>query len=229
MRFVNQGSLYQTIDRVNEALFSGKVIPAAESNAVCTFIASRFGLPGGYCGLFAPAKGDSNGNVAFFTGEPIKSGASISHILGEESMRVLKLLSPKGAEAKAALRQSVQLLKTMMRKSEEMGYNPGTFCCGNCTSAYWRNLLVNKPKDLSRRLDLGLKNLKGERMGNGKWKRYPFFHTVLVLTEMHSEEARTELRYAAPALERAVGRQQKVAPKFRARREALLERVLEIV
>jgi hypothetical protein len=38
---------------------------------------------------------DIAGNVRFFTGEPTKSRASIAHILSEESMRILKLLSPK--------------------------------------------------------------------------------------------------------------------------------------
>ena len=44
------------------------------------------------------------------------------------------------------------------------------------------------------------------RDGEHQWRRFPFWYTVLALSEMDSAEARTELRYAAPALERTASR-----------------------
>jgi hypothetical protein len=44
------------------------------------------------------------------------------------------------------------------------------------------------------------------RDGDRGWRKFPFWYTILALNEMDSREARTELKYAAPALERAAGR-----------------------
>ena len=44
------------------------------------------------------------------------------------------------------------------------------------------------------------------REGDQKWRRFTFWYTVLALSEMENAEARAELKYAAPALERAVSR-----------------------
>ena len=44
------------------------------------------------------------------------------------------------------------------------------------------------------------------RDGDHQWRRFPFWYTVLALSEMDTAEARTELKYAAPALERAASR-----------------------
>ena len=44
------------------------------------------------------------------------------------------------------------------------------------------------------------------RDGEHQWRRFPFGYTVLALSEMDNAEARQELKYAAPALERAASR-----------------------
>jgi hypothetical protein len=44
------------------------------------------------------------------------------------------------------------------------------------------------------------------RDGEQRWRRFPFWYTVLALSEMDAAEARWELKYAAPALERAATR-----------------------
>lgn len=38
------------------------------------------------------------------------------------------------------------------------------------------------------------------------WRKFPFWYTVLALSEMNSSEATAELAYSAPALERAARR-----------------------
>jgi hypothetical protein len=39
-----------------------------------------------------------------------------------------------------------------------------------------------------------------------QWRRFPFWYTVLALGEMDNAEAKSELKYVAPALERAASR-----------------------
>ena len=71
----------------------------------------------------------------------------------------------------------------------------------------------------------GLRVLASLRTGSGRWKRFPFFYTLLALTEFDVPEARTELRWAAPAAERSL-RALRGTGRFPKRRRAVLEQVL---
>ncbi len=62
----------------------------------------------------------------------------------------------------------------------------------------------------------GAAHLRSMRDGEHQWRKFPFWYTVLALSDMDSREAKAELRYAAPALERAVRRA--VPPALYARR-----------
>ena len=76
------------------------------------------------------------------------------------------------------------------------------------------------------RLKAGLKMLKSYRDGKGKWRRFPFYYTLLALNEMEFPASIKEMRYAAPVLERVLRRSRK-GDKISARRRLLAERILE--
>jgi hypothetical protein len=103
--------------------------------------------------------------------------------------------------------------------------NPGLFCCGKCSVGLWRNLLAGGLDRREERLRHGASHLRSMRDGEQQWRRFPFWYTVLALREMDSAEARTELKYAAPALERAASRGVPSAVYGR-RRHALAVRTL---
>ncbi len=229
MKHVVKNSLSRTLDNVNDSIFFGQKISRSEKENISSYISSRFDLPHSYRGLFAPEKGDRKGGVNFFTGEPIKSGASIAHILSEESIRILKLMNSKTAGSRDTLKKSTFRLTEMLSESEDKGCISGKYCCGYCSSALWRNLAAIKISDTERLLDSGMKYLKASRTGSGQWRNFPFYHTALVLTEIETTEAKNELRYAAPAFERAMKRKQNVSRRFQDRRSILAERVLELV
>jgi hypothetical protein len=67
--------------------------------------------------------------------------------------------------------------------------------------------------------------LKAHRSGEGKWRVFPFWYTVLALAEMDVPEASAELRHVAPALERAA-RRAPGAGVFARRRQQLAQRAL---
>ena len=76
-----------------------------------------------------------------------------------------------------------------------------------------------------RHLAAGMRALKAHRLGDGRWRRFPFHYTVLALSEIDARGALSEMRYAAAVLERLLKR----APRddaFDARRRAAAERVL---
>jgi hypothetical protein len=65
------------------------------------------------------------------------------------------------------------------------------------------------------------------RTATGRWKRFPFFYTLLALTELDVPEARPELRWAAPAAERSL-KALRGTGRFPKRRRAVLEQALAL-
>ena len=74
-------------------------------------------------------------------------------------------------------------------------------------------------------LEGGLTSLRVSRTGDGRWQSYPFHYTLLTLTETDLPGAREELRYAAPACERAI-RLAATDDVYVKRRRAVAERAL---
>jgi hypothetical protein len=67
--------------------------------------------------------------------------------------------------------------------------------------------------------------LKEHRDGNGRWRRFPFYYTLLALTEIPGPAAVREIRYAAPSLESMLSRRGRRG-RFDARRREVAERAL---
>lgn len=85
--------------------------------------------------------------------------------------------------------------------------NPGRYCCGKCSVGLWRNLLARGLDRQEERLRKGVgESLRGHRAGEGEWRVIPFWYTVLALIDIDLPEARRELQYAAPVLERISAR-----------------------
>jgi hypothetical protein len=67
--------------------------------------------------------------------------------------------------------------------------------------------------------------MKTYRSGDGKWHRFPFFYAIYTLHELELEEARAELIYARPVMERYLHR----TPKdiYSRRKFTILEKALK--
>lgn len=75
------------------------------------------------------------------------------------------------------------------------------------------------------RLVGGIRYLHEHRDGSGRWRRFPFYYTLLSLIEIPGKDAVSEIRYAAPGLEKMLKRRGEVN-RFALRRRVLAERVL---
>ena len=140
--------------------------------------------------------------IRVFTGERITS-ASARHILGEEACRALLLLNSTDADTVAALNNATQwMIDRVAQAAHKAPRNTdGTYCCGKCTVGLWRNIVAGGLDRQDQRLKLGLSRLRTMRHGNGEWKAFPFWYTVLTLTEMDRPDSRKELQYAAARIE----------------------------
>ncbi|UCD09414.1 MAG: hypothetical protein JSU79_01880 [Dehalococcoidales bacterium] len=76
------------------------------------------------------------------------------------------------------------------------------------------------------RLTEGLKALRQRRDGSGRWRSFPFYYTLLSLTEIDIPLAVDEMKYAADVCERYLKRRA-TSDSLNRRRRLLMERVLE--
>jgi hypothetical protein len=175
--------------------------------------------------MFAPTDKDFKRGVKVFTGEAVRSNAATGHILGEEACWALILLNVSDASVKDALnRASLGMLKRL-KEYETQWKVHGTYCCGICSDSYWRHLIVGGLDKNKQRLAAGMKKLKSYRIGDGQWRRFPFFYTLLALNEIKLKSAIEEMRYAAPACEQYLKRA-RTGNKYSQRRRLLVERIL---
>jgi hypothetical protein len=217
---INKASLSETVDAINATYFDGRTLAAHERGQAARWIAGRQGMPGAYANTFAGFPSERSKGIVLFTGERIAS-ASARHILGEEASRALRRLRVRDREVTRALENADEgLMQCLARAAADpRNGNPGLYCCGKCSVGLWRNLLAGGLDRHEERLQHGASHLRTMRDGDRQWRRFPFWYTVLALGEMDSREARTELKYAAPALERAAAAAVPSAPYARRRHE----------
>ncbi len=225
MKLVESGSLAATVDNVNDSYFYGKEPSKAEREKAAKWIASRQGLRGSYAGMFAPTEKDFEQGMRVFTGERIRSGAGTGHVLGEEACRALILLNVSAANVRKALIDASAGMMGRLRGSHHWNVRSGTYCCGTCSASLWRHLAVGGLDQSERLLAAGLKTLKAHRDGS-RWGHFPFYYTLLALSETPLRAAIAEMSYAAPSCERLLKRRPK-DDKYDSRRRTLAERVLE--
>ncbi|MGD0536474.1 MAG: hypothetical protein ABSC03_02385 [Verrucomicrobiota bacterium] len=227
MNCLDRNSLGSTLDSISESLFFEHPIPESQRVVAARWIAARQGLPGSYAGMFAPTEKDTLG-IHLFTGEAIRSRARIAHILGEEGCRILTRLHVTDGQVQDSLNRAVRGMAARLAEAERRGYDTGTYCCGTCSAAYWRNLAINLLPRAEERLRLGLKELKNSRSGAGKWRRFPFHYTCLALTEIGPELAKSEMRYAAWYWRNNLKKLASAESSVARRRAAVGQRLLEL-
>ncbi len=76
------------------------------------------------------------------------------------------------------------------------------------------------------RLAAGMEALKSYRDGSSRWRRFPFYYTLLALSEMDPKSVLDEMRYAAPTLERYLKRSSGES-KYSKRRRITSEQILK--
>ena len=222
---VNTESLAETLDAVNEALFYQRRLTEPNRKELAGWIAQRRGKPGSYAGMFAPTDEDLHNGVRVYTGEIVRSGAAIGHILGEEACRALILLGVEDSTIREALQRATGGMLRRLRQTEDSNKVHGMYCCGVCSVAYWRSVMVGGLDRNEERLAAGMVALGAHRTGDGHWRRFPFYYTLLALSEINLKPALDEMRYAAPLLERYVKKRVSDS-RFSERRRIIAERIL---
>ncbi len=220
-------SLDALVNVVNEASFWGKQLSRARCAELGNAIADRQGGKWAYADSFELTGDERARGILLFTGERIHS-ASARHIIGEECCRALLKMPHLTAGARKALVRASAGLKDRVIGAADRDNRPGMFCCGKCSVSLWRHLAAGGFDAQHRRLEDAMAHLARSRKGNGEWHRFPFFYTVLALTEIRSRPALNELRYASPVMAAKLRRKTGSSTTSQ-RRHALMGRALELI
>ena len=181
-------SLQETLWRLEEVRLGFRRKSVDDVQEALQWVLSRQGLKGSYCDLSAPTHQDLTQGVQLLTGERIGRYGAARHILGEEALRTVIIWDHRSSASTAeALKGFNQIL--------ERGGRSGSYCCYRCTSSFLRTLAVVRPEEWEEILEKGLSKIKAARTPDGRWHGFPFYYTLLTLSEIDSPFAGDELRH----------------------------------
>jgi hypothetical protein len=144
-------------------------------------------------GLFQPTAEDLE-ERRLVTGERLKTKLATTHILSQESARILHTLG--GADP--AVAAAVALTTGRLR---ETCYALQHCTIGECAASfigYVRFMWAVLGEAAAPEITWRLRTLSEHRDGTGRWKRFPTYYTLLVLSEIPLPAVRDELVYAKP-------------------------------
>ena len=226
MSILNSKSLSATIDNVNVADFYGAPLKKQDCRDAIAWILTRFEAPSAYGRTFGITRQDESERLCTFTGEGLVSDASMRHVHAEEACRALIVLNRVAKLNIPELELASQFLLSCIVRSENAGKPAGTYCCGPCTVSLWRHMAVGGLADYSKKLNLGVGVLQTYRDSKGTWGRFPFYYTLLALSEIDLANARKEIRYALPECKRKL-KTLRASSRFSRRKADLLTRILQ--
>jgi hypothetical protein len=220
MKILFPDSLTATLDALDEAFFRGQSLPQTLRAEVAAWLVGCQTQAGPDAGTFAPTETGHMEDVRLYSGEKLKTHFAAVHILSAEAARALLLLDVPTPGAREAIRRTDQRLRRACF---------ATSCivgeCAHATVGLMRYLAAGGLDDAERRLNAHLGMLSQQRDGQGRWRRFPFYYTLLALSEIDLPLAVQERQYAAPACERYLRRATHDDDIGR-RRQAIMQRSL---
>jgi len=218
---VSPSSLAKTLWNLEEARLNGAKKSDPHLKQALGWISNRQGKPGSYreC-LFAPTSKDLTELLAVPTHDCKLGKGGIMHVLGEEAVRALALWKHKsGWDHQAAITNVRDRFGLGPERSKR---DPGLFCCAVCSVSRWRALAAAKPDGWEAIIADGLKHLaKNPLTSEGRWKRFPFYYTLLGLSEIPLPEVEAERKRILPAAERVYPKVKGNSQAIRFRKRAL--------
>ena len=213
--------LRTTLDAVDDLLFYHTPLPQPECEAYAMYILSCQVPGGAKAGMFNHGSPDGDNAPRLFSGERLYTQLAARHTLLIDSARLLTRLQV----INRAVTQALELAK---QKMEARCY--ASFCavgeCRHLTIAFMRYSIACSIPGNGQRLDSFFNRLATHRDGQGKWGSFPFYYTLLMLSESDSPHAAEERLHAAPACAVLLERPWKDDPISR-RRKTILERTIK--
>ena len=200
MKILNNDSLILTVDRFNEAVFREDDW-RNEADSIVAWVSGQLG--GGYWGSFAMTENDWKRPFHLFTGEKITTRAGRSHVIAQETNRMLEIIEKElGSSIEAKEISEERLAKRIFENEQSIALPTGDYCCGTCSVSLWRCLESGGYPQYAKALENGIHTLARFREEKGGWRRYPFYYTLLSLTGIAKRDAVEEIRVHASTIKK---------------------------
>jgi len=219
---IDETSLSGTIDAVDARLVEQEALPEEQRDRVVTFLLGRQVRWGRELGTFAPFPSEFEQGVRLFSGERLRTRLATLNVLSLESARILALLAGERTDVRNALAQtSIALGHTCFAVSHCVVGE-----CAHSSIAYMRDAASDRSGRRRNWIERHLRVLGAQRDGTGRWRRFPFYYTLLALLDVGTPSAYAELEYARPACLRVIGRASD--SPYADRRRRVVERTLRL-
>jgi hypothetical protein len=203
-------SLEEAILLLEQAHRSGDNIDLEQ---VVDFIIGQQIRYGQDAGIFVESRNVSRSKVRVYTGEKIQTYLAAKNILTIESTRALVLTRSSSESASSSIALAASWLENQCFSN---------FCttgeCKHSSVAFMRYLNALGTTD---RLEHMVSKLSKFRDGKGGWKGFPYFFTLLALSEIESPIVDDELHYAFSFTDQRFRRIQSEEPYISRRSEIL--------
>jgi len=217
---IDETSLSGTIDAVSARLTCGAELSVAEREDLVAWLLGRQIRSGHGRGLLAPFPGELEAGVRLFTGERLRTRIATRNVLTLESARILSALAGEVPEVRNALARTSAAMRQACFAVSHCVIGE----CAHSSIAYMRDAASERSGCRRKWIEDHSHVIREHRDGAGRWKRFPFYYTLLALLEVGTPAANAELAYAHPACRRVFERASNDG--YAARRKDVLRRAL---
>jgi hypothetical protein len=185
-------SLYWTVSDAARHLFFGGRFKSGDRDELAAWVLAHQNRRRGFS--FYPTAVERELGVRLPSGEKPRTMLAADNAVEMETLRLLALLRPDDVEVRLLFERAERRLS---------GVCYGRVCpVGECAHASISVLRYHAARDAARSAGMiarGLETLRQARIGEGQWRYFPFYYTLLWLTELPEgldERAHAELSYA---------------------------------
>jgi hypothetical protein len=219
MNITDKGNLYKTITNAAMFLFNGGSYTPSENVILTRWILSHQNRYKGF--IFYPTQADRENGIRLFSGEKPKTKFLADNAVELETLRILALIQPEALEVQQVLQKANERL---FRLCFANGCTQGE--CAHAFIAFMRYLTAYNVNGSSDKFGQTLKVLKRKRNGDGKWHDFPFFFTLLWLTDLPYSFAYDELSYSHDHCKRLLVKKQPAREQTDLVKEKILQKAL---
>jgi len=173
--------------------------------------------------MFQPLPSDFT-ETRLATGERLRTKLAVWNVLSHKAVRILHRLAPRDERVQEATARALAAFRQDCYAQRHCAIGE----CAHSAISYMRLLAAIGNPENQAWIDAELATIRAHRLPTGRWKRFPFYYTLLVLLDLPGDASRAELNHAVPACHRVRNRMDP-PQSARARRSDIVGRVLALV
>jgi hypothetical protein len=180
----------------------GNVLTLAERERLAVWLLAHQNRQRGFS--FYPTAAERERGIRLVSGEKLWTMLAADNAVEMETLRLLALLQPDAPEGN-------RLFERVEWRLSGVCY--GRVCskgeCAHASLSVLRYYTARGSEKGAAMIGRGLEALHQDRAGEGRWRSFPFYYTLLWLAELHGERgerAHAELSYARGRCERLLSR-----------------------